>query len=526
MYQALARKYRPQTWATVVGQSHVTQTLSNALTGDRLHHAYLFCGARGVGKTTAARILAKAVNCRAREGAEPCNTCQSCHDITDGSSLDVQEIDGASNTSVDDVREIRERLKYLPAGEGHKIYIIDEVHMLSKAAFNALLKTLEEPPPHVLFIFATTEPQKIPVTILSRCQRYDFRRVSVHDIVASLKMIAEQEGVTIPEDLLFLIAYEADGGMRDAQSLLDQIVAACGNAVSESQIRDLFGLTDRTALHTLFTAICARDAKGALAGFAAINEVGTNLPRLAQELLELFRHLWIHVTCGALPNSGEISAHDTKAIEENASGKSVEECQQWFAILFRGIDAIIRGRFPRLAMESCVLQMVQVGPVEPIGDLLDRVDAMTSPDTNTSTHQHPNTSTHQRTNTVATGFLDQLRKARPQLASIVDHGTVVQANATHLELHFPRDSLYGEMLKEADRLAQLKVIAGEILGNAVRVTLSHAAGPSVTEQRTQVRKAKEAASKSHQKEALEHELVREASRTLGAEVTEVKLLTK
>ncbi|MBM2838973.1 MAG: dnaX [Deltaproteobacteria bacterium] len=224
-YLVLARKWRPQVFEDVVGQEHVTRTLQNAIKTGRVAHAYLFTGARGVGKTSAARILAKALNCINGPTPVPCNTCEACREIAGGSSMDVFEIDGASNTGVDDIRELRENIKFPPIKCRYRIYIIDEVHMLSTNAFNALLKTLEEPPPHVIFVFATTDPQKIPVTILSRCQEFDFKRIPALLIQERLKGIAESEKIKITDRGLHIIAREADGGMRDAQSILDQVIS-------------------------------------------------------------------------------------------------------------------------------------------------------------------------------------------------------------------------------------------------------------------------------------------------------------
>jgi len=239
-YLVLARKYRPQTFAEVVEQGHITRTLTHAISAGRMVHAVLFSGPRGTGKTTVARILAKAMNCEKGPTPDPCNICRSCREITAGSAVDVYEIDGASNNSVDQIRDLRENLRYMPAHSQYKIYIIDEVHMLSIAAFNALLKTLEEPPAHVMFIFATTEPQKIPVTILSRCQRHDFRRIPIESMTQHMEMISSKEGIRIPSESVWLIAREAGGSMRDALSLLDQVMACCGAGARE--IRSLLRL--------------------------------------------------------------------------------------------------------------------------------------------------------------------------------------------------------------------------------------------------------------------------------------------
>ncbi|MGQ9653584.1 MAG: DNA polymerase III subunit gamma/tau, partial [Thermodesulfobacteriota bacterium] len=247
-YLVLARRWRPQRFEDVIGQRHVTQTLQNAILSNRVAHAFLFSGARGVGKTTVARILAKALNCEAGPTPHPCGQCDSCREITDGISLDVQEIDGASNTHVDDVRELMDGLRYRPAKGRYRIYIIDEVHMLSGHAFNALLKTLEEPPPHVVFIFATTEPQKIPLTVVSRCQRYDFKRIPLADIVGHLERISLAEGIRVDRDTLLAIAKEAQGSLRDAQSLLDQVISYAGDNITREAVQEVLGRLDRAWL--------------------------------------------------------------------------------------------------------------------------------------------------------------------------------------------------------------------------------------------------------------------------------------
>jgi DNA polymerase-3 subunit gamma/tau len=243
-YIVLARRYRPQNFDELIGQSHVALTLKNALALNRIAHAYLFSGPRGVGKTSAARILAKSLDCEKRKDHSPCNTCVSCEEITKGISMDVIEIDGASNRGIDEIRNLRENVKFAPVSGKYRIYIIDEVHMLTKEAFNALLKTLEEPPPHVIFIFATTEPYKVPLTIISRCQRFDFRRVSVNEIVKHLQYIAGKENIDVEDEALYLIAQASEGSMRDSQSLLDQAVSYSGKKIAKKDVQDFLGLTE------------------------------------------------------------------------------------------------------------------------------------------------------------------------------------------------------------------------------------------------------------------------------------------
>jgi DNA polymerase-3 subunit gamma/tau len=290
-YLVLARKWRPQSFDEIVGQEHISQTLMNAIRSNRVAHAFLFTGVRGVGKTTAARVLAKALNCVQGPTPTPCNSCVNCREITAGSAVDVLEIDGASNTGVDDVREIIENVRYQPAKSRFKIYIIDEVHMLSTSAFNALLKTLEEPPPHVKFIFATTDPHKVPHTIHSRCQRYDFKRIPFRLIADRLMHIARSDGVEVSDRALFLIAREGEGSMRDAQSLFDQVIAFAGKTVRDEDVVAALGLADRKMLYAVADAIVDRNPVRALELLNELHLYGQDMRRFARELLEHFRNL-------------------------------------------------------------------------------------------------------------------------------------------------------------------------------------------------------------------------------------------
>jgi DNA polymerase-3 subunit gamma/tau len=295
-YRVFARKYRPQRFEEVVGQEHITRTLQNAITGKRLAQAYLFVGPRGVGKTSSARILAKALNCLANKGEptdNPCGVCDACVEIAEGRSLDVIEIDGASNNSVESIRTLRENAAYAPARGPYKVYLIDEVHMLSTAAFNALLKTLEEPPEHVKFLFATTEAQKVPATILSRCQRFDLRRLTAELIAGHLLHIAENEKIALDPAAAAAIARGADGAMRDAESMLDQVVAFCGNTITSADVQSVFGFTPRETVLELATSLLALDTTGALAVVKEQAEAGKDLARLLGDLVGLLRDILI-----------------------------------------------------------------------------------------------------------------------------------------------------------------------------------------------------------------------------------------
>jgi DNA polymerase-3 subunit gamma/tau len=292
-YQVFARKYRPQTFDDLVGQSHVSRTLKNAVAQNRLAHAYLFVGPRGVGKTSTARILAKALNCVNGPTVTPCGVCDNCREITAGNSLDVIEIDGASNNSVEDVRELRDNVRYAPAKGRYKIYLIDEVHMLSSAAFNALLKTLEEPPPHVKFIFATTEPQKVLPTILSRCQRFDLHRIPANLIAQHLQFIAGKEKITLENAAAHAIARGAEGGLRDAESMLDQLVAFCGEKIAEADVLNVFGFTGQQTVATFTEKILRGATADAVQLLHEQCESGKDMMKLMSDLISYLRDLLV-----------------------------------------------------------------------------------------------------------------------------------------------------------------------------------------------------------------------------------------
>jgi DNA polymerase-3 subunit gamma/tau len=293
-YQVFARKYRPQTFDDLVGQAHVAQTLKNAVEQNRLAHAYLFVGPRGVGKTSTARILAKALNCIHGPTINPCGVCDNCREIAAGNSLDVIEIDGASNNSVEDVRELRDNVRYAPAKGKFKIYLIDEVHMLSSAAFNALLKTLEEPPAHVKFIFATTEPQKVLPTILSRCQRFDLHRIPAKLIADHLQFIAGKEKITLKPAAANSIARGAEGGLRDAESMLDQLVAFCGDLIDESDVLKVFGFTSQQTVAGFTEKILQSETADAVQLLHDECEAGKDMMRLMSDLITYLRDLLIY----------------------------------------------------------------------------------------------------------------------------------------------------------------------------------------------------------------------------------------
>ena len=317
-YQVIARKYRPQRFEEVVGQDHVTRTLSHAINKQRIAHAYLFCGPRGTGKTTLARIFAKCLNCTDGPKSDFPDDDPRCKEISEGRSLDVIEIDGASNRCIEEIRELRDTANYAPAVSPYKIFIIDEVHMLTKEAFNALLKTLEEPPAHVKFMFATTEPEKVLPTILSRCQRFDLRRIAAPQIVSQLKKIADSEGIEIEEAALQAIARGADGGMRDAQSTLDQLISFCGDQVEEKDVLSMFGLTSRDQILRLSEAMIEGDKLSILNELNSLIQNGKDLGRLLSDLQEYFRHLMVLKVFNAKDQLEGLSEAELASLDKHA----------------------------------------------------------------------------------------------------------------------------------------------------------------------------------------------------------------
>jgi DNA polymerase-3 subunit gamma/tau len=373
-YLVLARKYRPQTLEEVVKQDHITRTLTNAISAGRVAHAILFSGPRGTGKTTVGRILAKAMNCKDGPVPVPCNQCSSCKEITAGNAADVFEIDGASNNSVDQIRELRGNVKYMPAHSLYKIYIIDEVHMLSIAAFNALLKTLEEPPSHVMFIFATTEPRKIPITILSRCQRHDFRRIDVESISKHMEKICKKEGVEIDPQSFGLIARGANGSMRDGLSLLDQVISCTKGTISHDQVLDILGVVDREIIFKFSGAVFRGDIAEILDILDEVYSAGHDMKKLYADLIEHFRNLLIVKMGEKNRKLVDIPAHEIDLILDQVKKVPTIFLNQIFDLLFKEEITIEHSSHPRLAIETVFIRILQTKPALPIDVLIAKLD--------------------------------------------------------------------------------------------------------------------------------------------------------
>ncbi len=388
-YQVIARKWRPQSFQEVVGQGHITQTLINALKNGRIPHAILFTGPRGTGKTTSARILAKALRCPQAQDFIPCNCCSSCLEIADSSSVDVIEIDGASNNGVDSIRDLRETVGYMPSSGSYKVYIIDEVHMLSTSAFNALLKTLEEPPPHIVFIMATTEVHKIPQTILSRCQRFDFRRIAIKQIAEHLKFICSQDKIATDDDALWLIAKQADGSMRDSQSLLDQVITFANGPLSKKLVQEILGLTDRELLFKTLELILERAAKEMVILFQSLKLAGLEPDLFFQELIELTRHLLVIKVSGAeATNIIEIPESEFERLAFLTQKCSQEDIHLLFDMLLKASQDLNYTQDPMLIVEMLLLRLSSGPKIQDLQVLLSHLNSPQSLPAKTHSPSH------------------------------------------------------------------------------------------------------------------------------------------
>ena len=487
-YQVTARRWRPQTFDDIVEQRHVTRTLKNAIRLDRVAHAYLFSGTRGVGKTTMARLLAKALNCEQGPTIQPCNACPSCREITQGSYLDIIEIDGASNRGIDEIRELREQLRYLPSGGRYKIYIIDEVHMLTKEAFNALLKTLEEPPPHVVFVFATTELEKIPLTIVSRCQCFEFKRVSLAGISAQLAAITESEGISISPGSLSHIAHAAEGSMRDGQSLLDQVIAFCGTEVQDDDVRQLLGHVGIESLAACLDALFKEDAESALRTVTRLQADGYETSGIMKALLEGLRHLIVLKTVGQPESLVPLSGAELTALRQVADTVTTEEIYGHFHTLSAAEGSLRHAGNPMLVLEMALVRMACIGRVQSLQLVLDYLErsgvdstpapapyapvateAGPSPEHEATVAEPPAEPGGEITPSQGgdpwSGLRERVAQKRPSLLSSLEEGTVVsnQENKLTIGLH-EREVFHLSRLREAENLAAIREIGQELFG--------------------------------------------------------------
>jgi DNA polymerase-3 subunit gamma/tau len=568
-YLVLARKYRPQRFDDLIGQEHVARTLTNAIALGRVHHAFLFTGARGIGKTSAARILAKALCCAKGPTANPCGECAICQSITSGQSVDVLEIDGASNTGVDDVRTLREGVRYVPAEARLKVYIIDEVHMLSTSAFNALLKTLEEPPPHVVFIFATTEVHKIPATILSRCQRYDFKLLSTATLAEHLGKILQNEKIPAEADAVRLLAREAAGSARDAMSLMDQVLAYVGNdTITRSKVAEVLGVADRSLLFQLAEAALDRDVALALRGLGQAVDRGVDLVQLSRSFLGLLHDLEI---TSVVPNAaaelldatpeeiGEAKRLCTKA----PRGLVTSMFERWA----RAVEDAARSQTPRLIIEMALVDLCFAEPLLPLGDLLDRLaklearlasgapapapasrpgdrpklSVVPAPASQPSPSPRVSTSPSAPSSASAPSAPKELTPSpesdiagvwrrvcesfghRPSIAAALDHAEVSSWEGGQVTLVFDQKFALDQTAKSK---AEIEKVLSSLCGSPTRVILQvGTTGTAKALLRSEVGREAEAAAnqqKQREAEARQHPMVRKAQELFGVTPKEIK----
>jgi DNA polymerase-3 subunit gamma/tau len=420
-YQVIARKWRPKNFTELIGQNHVSKTLLNAIRGDRIPHAILLTGPRGTGKTSTARILAKSLRCPNAKNFVPCDTCSDCTDISDSRNINVIEIDGASNNGVDSIRELRDTVFFMPSSGKFKIYIIDEVHMLSSSAFNALLKTLEEPPAHVLFIMATTEAQKIPITVLSRCQRFDFRKISTKLIAEQLQEICKKEKFNASTEAVWALARQSDGSMRDSQSLLDQVVSFCNGELTLENVTEVLGLTDRKLLSKTIEGLISRNTKTVMEVIESIFEAGYDPIVFMKDLLEELRNLVItKVTAQQAENIVDLPKDEVAILIELSKSLSEEDIHLLFDMALKGAHDLYRAQDTRVVLEMILLRM-SIAPR--ISNLLN-INLATSSQATTKTDNHQSTyastsaSTHTPTSAPETAAA---RKAPTRVAVTADN---------------------------------------------------------------------------------------------------------
>jgi len=504
-YLVLARKWRPQSFDDIAGQEHITRTLSNAIRSNRIAHAYLFTGVRGVGKTTAARILAKALNCEKGPTPNPCNQCSFCAEITSGNCIDVLEIDGASNRGIDEIRQIIENVRYQPAQCRFKIYVIDEVHQVTRDAFNALLKTLEEPPPSVKFILATTEPHRLPETILSRCQRYDFRRITLREIVRRLDEISQQEGLKITKGALVLLAREADGSMRDAQSLLEQVLACVEpgstsrdeTAVDERLLEEILGLAERQVLYELSKAVIQGNAQRCIELIAKVVVEGRDLGRLSRDLVEHFRNLLVvrlaktDAKDAEAPGKGQLLDLPDQEIDDlrtQVADLSTETLLDYFDFMAAGDEEVNRSSNPRFPLETVLVRLATLPKTLPIAQLLERLEKLekklpgAGPAASASVTQTPQAATSAPPAALSVAgdkdnlwqnFVSFIGREKKFLASHLEVATAHELPPGQLKIGVA-EGHHLNYLQDPDNLSVLKNLAKRFFGDDVAVHITAA----------------------------------------------------
>jgi DNA polymerase III subunit gamma/tau len=496
-YLVLARKYRPKTFDDIVGQEHIVTTLKNAILSDHIAHAYLFAGPRGVGKTSMARILSRAINCHNGTTVSPCNECDICKCISNGNDIDVLEIDGASNTGVDNIRDLRQNVKYTPSRSRFKIYIIDEVHMLSKGAFNALLKTLEEPPPHVKFIFATTDADKLPETVQSRCQRFDFRNVTTADIIKRLAKICNDEGVAVEQSALEAIAINARGGLRDSQSILDQLIAYSTDKITLKDIYTILGTVDEGKILQLVNCLLNKDTRTALQiTHEALND-GKNIIGLIEQLLWHLRNLLILHTCGAesaiLSNLPDSARTFYKSISETLNRSSI--LPETFLYMIHVLSETKRRAkddvLERILFETAVVRLTTMQDMRPLSEVLERLETIEkklSQESGVRSQEFAPKTQDSRLRAQDSGLrpeevkedspladiwnriMESVQSRKSSTWSFLQHGKPIKLENGEIVIGFSK-RIYKEKLEHSEERTLIEQCVEEILGRKVRAKM-------------------------------------------------------
>jgi DNA polymerase-3 subunit gamma/tau len=570
-YVVLARKWRPMTFEDLVGQEHVSRTLANAIQSGRVAHAFLFTGVRGVGKTTAARILAKALNCmgsdeapRSGPTATPCLVCAACREITQGTDVDVREIDGASYNGVDEVRKLQDSLPYRPARDRFKIFIVDEVHMLSQNAWNAFLKTLEEPPPHVKFIFATTEVQKVPVTILSRVQKFDFKLIPTLLIAKRLRHVLETEKIPADDGAISIIAREAAGSMRDAMSLLDQVIAWNDQKLDGDSVARVLGVASRKVLYDIAAALVSGDAARCLAVVSELSNQGYDVATVARDLLSLFRDLVIAKVCKEPGDLLDLADEERKDILSLAAKNDADDLIRVHQGFSSGFDGVVRSGQPRAALEMLLVRLARRPPLIPIDDLIQRLQSLERrlggppereppapqggrgggperappprgpradppepapvrrtapepPSTPVAAAENPDLA-------VFRSVVDRLRADNPEFAALLHHASVVEVSRERIRLAVESGSVVERLRHNDEWLAALRKAAAEHFGAEPEIVFHtengrrEAATVAALDNQERAARLEETRTRARQ-----HPRVAEAMQILGARIKEIRL---
>jgi len=549
MYLALARKYRPQSFAAMAGQEHVVRTLRNSLQTGQLAHAFLFTGPRGVGKTTSARLVAKALNCEKGPTAEPCGACAPCLEIAEGRAVDVVEIDAASNNGVDNVRDIVEAVKYRPARDRYKVFVVDEVHMLSQGAFNALLKTLEEPPPHVKFVLATTDVHRVPETIVSRCQRFDFRRLTQQQIVDQLRKVTQAEGMAFSDAALSLVARGAEGGMRDALSLLDRVRAACGDQPGDAEVAEAVGVVDAAAVARIAGAMIRRDGGAVLAEIAALHERGLEMRRVAEEVV---RHLRDVTVAKLVPSAPlDLPEAEKREVLSQAGAPAAQLCRL-FDVAQRAVAEVRLAEQPRHALEIALLKGALLAPGAEVAELVARLEEMaggggtaapggaspapsrtpTAPPTPTATPPRTATPTPTETPTAAPApdtwraLVERAEAVSPMLGNVLRQAVPLRIAEGEVAVQVPP----GLPAQTAEKKRpEIEAVLQRHFGRPTRLTVTVGAAPppeaaAPTSLAEVERKEREARGARVHDTARSHPQIREAARILGGDITKIEEL--